>query len=48
MGKSFVAPAVQLYECPVCGEKIYDREAMRLIESHYPAKKSTSVRRKAS
>lgn len=28
---------LEFHECPVCGEKVYDREAMRRIESCSPA-----------
>jgi hypothetical protein len=28
---------VEYYECPACGEQVYDRDAMRKIESYSPA-----------
>lgn len=31
-GKRYSVPAVQFYECPDCGERIYDPTAMRQIE----------------
>jgi YgiT-type zinc finger domain-containing protein len=33
---NYVVPALDYYECPDCGERVYDREAMRKIESHSP------------
>lgn len=36
-GQSYTVPALEFYECPVCGEKVYDRQAMRKIEDHSPA-----------
>jgi len=34
---TYVVPALEFYECPDCGERVYDREAMRKIESCSPA-----------
>jgi YgiT-type zinc finger domain-containing protein len=36
-GQTFIVPAVELYDCPVCDEKAYDREAMLKIEAYSPA-----------
>ena len=36
-GQSYTVPSLEFYECPVCGEKVYDRQAMRKIEEHSPA-----------
>jgi YgiT-type zinc finger domain-containing protein len=36
-GQSYTVPALELYECPACDEKVYDRDAMRKIEEHSPA-----------
>lgn len=33
-GKRYSAPAVEFYECPDCGERIYDSSAIRQIEQH--------------
>ena len=33
-GKQYSAPAVEFYECPDCGERIYDPAAIRQIEQH--------------
>lgn len=34
---TYTVPAVEFYICSNCGEKIYDREAIRKIEEHSPA-----------
>ena len=36
-GQSYTVPSLEFYECPDCGERIYDRKAMRRIEAHSPA-----------
>jgi YgiT-type zinc finger domain-containing protein len=36
-GQPYTVPDLEFYECPDCGERIYDREAMRNIESCSPA-----------
>lgn len=36
-GQKYTVPGLEYHECPHCGEKVYDREAMRKIESHSPA-----------
>jgi len=36
-GQSYIVPSLEFYECPVCNEKVYDRYAMRKIESCSPA-----------
>ncbi len=35
-GKTYVVPNLEYYECPVCDEKVYDREATQKIESYSP------------
>jgi YgiT-type zinc finger domain-containing protein len=35
--RSYGVPSLEYYECPDCGEKVYDREAMRKIEAVSPA-----------
>ena len=37
MGKKFSVPGLEWLECPDCGEKVYDREALRKIEARSPA-----------
>jgi YgiT-type zinc finger domain-containing protein len=36
-GRSYTVRSLEFYECPVCGERIYDRQAMRKIEDRSPA-----------
>ena len=36
-GRSYTVRALEFYECPVCDEKVYDRQAMRKIERQSPA-----------
>ncbi len=36
-GETYTVPDLESYECPNCGEKIYDRDAIRKIEAHSPA-----------
>ena len=36
-GQKYRIPGLEYHECPSCSEKVYDREAMRKIESHSPA-----------
>ena len=35
--QTYTAPAVQFYECSNCGEKIYDKIAIRKIAEYSPA-----------
>jgi len=36
-GQQYIVPSLEFHECPECGEKIFDREAMRKIEAISPA-----------
>lgn len=36
-GRAYTVPELEFYECPACGEKVYDRQAMRRIEACSPA-----------
>jgi len=36
-GQAYTVPKLEFYECPNCGERVYDREAMRKIEEYSPA-----------
>jgi YgiT-type zinc finger domain-containing protein len=45
-GKEYTVPDLEYYECPDCGEKIYDCEAMRQIQAHSPAFKRATSKRK--
>jgi YgiT-type zinc finger domain-containing protein len=36
-GQTYEVADLEFYECPVCGERVFDREAMRTIEAQSPA-----------
>lgn len=36
-GEAYTVPDLEFHECPDCGEKIYDRQAMRKVEACSPA-----------
>ena len=36
-GKPYQVENLEFHECPNCGERVYDREAMRAIEARSPA-----------
>jgi YgiT-type zinc finger domain-containing protein len=36
-GQHYTVPELEFYACPNCGEKIYDRYAIRKIESYSSA-----------
>jgi len=36
-GESYTVPDLQFYECPVCEERIFDRDAMRKLQQYSPA-----------
>ena len=36
-GKGYTVPDLEYYECPNCGERVYDRQAMQKIENYSPA-----------
>lgn len=44
---TYLVPNLEYYECPNCGEKIYDREAMQKIET-YSLALSKKAKRKAA
>ena len=33
----YVVPRLEFFECPACGERVYDRDAMRKIAAASPA-----------
>jgi YgiT-type zinc finger domain-containing protein len=35
--QSYTVPAVEFYECSNCGEKVYDKVAIRKIQEYSPA-----------
>jgi YgiT-type zinc finger domain-containing protein len=47
-GHKYSVPDLKYYECPDCGEKIYNREAMRKIEAHSPAFASPQPKKKSA
>ncbi|MBI1764173.1 MAG: YgiT-type zinc finger protein [Acidobacteria bacterium] len=36
-GVAYTVPALEFHECPACGEKVFDPEAMRKIQAHSPS-----------
>ena len=42
-GQTYTVPSVEFYDCPNCGEKVYDRDAMLKIEAYSPAYYKTRV-----
>ena len=46
-GKHYVVRDLEYYECPVCGERVFDREAMRKFEARSPAFGRTRMKRTA-
>ena len=47
-GETYTVPALEFHECPDCGERLYEAQAMRKIEAHSPAYIKTPKRRKAA
>ncbi|KAA0222292.1 YgiT-type zinc finger protein [candidate division KSB1 bacterium] len=47
-GRAYIVPALEFYKCPNCSEEVYDRDAMRKIESYSPAYAKARKRRKAA
>ena len=37
-GSSYKVPNLQFYECPDCGERVFDPEAVDKIEAHRPSR----------
>jgi YgiT-type zinc finger domain-containing protein len=42
-GQTYTVPKVGFYNCPNCGEKVYDHEAMLKIKSYSPAYKALAL-----
>lgn len=36
-GRQYTVSRLRFFECPACGERVFDPEAMRQIESRSPA-----------
>lgn len=47
-GRSYVVPNLEYHECPDCGERVYDPQAMRKIEAHSPAYAKKRRRKEAA
>ncbi len=47
-GQAYVVPNLEYYICPQCGEKIYDRQAMRKIEAHSPVFAKRPIEKKSA
>jgi YgiT-type zinc finger domain-containing protein len=46
-GQTYTVPNLEFYECPDCGEEVYDPHAMRKIEAYSPAYAKTRRRKQA-
>jgi len=44
-GKRYAIRDLEYYECPACGELVFDREAMRKIEARSPAFERARIKR---
>ncbi len=42
-GKTYTVPKVGFYDCPNCGEKVYDHEAMLKIRAYSPAYRKVEI-----
>lgn len=36
-GQTYTVPDLEFHECPDCGERLYDSQAMRKFEAYSPA-----------
>ena len=43
-GEAYTVPNVEFYECPDCGEHVFDPQASRKIDAHSPAYKRSRHR----
>jgi YgiT-type zinc finger domain-containing protein len=43
-GIPYVVPNLAFWECPDCGERLFDHEAMQKIEAHRPARSTARPR----
>jgi YgiT-type zinc finger domain-containing protein len=44
-GENYTITSLEFYECPDCGEELYDREAMRKIEAKFFNMKARTSKR---
>jgi YgiT-type zinc finger domain-containing protein len=42
-GQTYTVPKVGFYDCPNCGEKVYDHEAMLKIRAYSPAYRKVEI-----
>jgi YgiT-type zinc finger domain-containing protein len=47
-GKRYTVPNLEFYECPNCGEELYDRPAFQKIVLHSPAYEKIRIRNRVS
>jgi YgiT-type zinc finger domain-containing protein len=47
-GQAYTVPDLEFHECPDCGERVYDAQAMRKIAAHSPAYAKKRIRKKAA
>lgn len=43
-GTPYEVPKLCFWECPKCGERLFDHEAMRTIDAHRPGRSRSSAR----
>ena len=42
-GQAYSVPQLSFYECPDCGERAYDPQAVRKLQAHSPAFTKTNT-----
>ena len=47
-GKPYTVPNLEFYECPDCGERLFDHNAMQKIEAHSPAYAKSRAQKKSA
>ena len=47
-GKPYTVPNLEFYECPDCGERLFDHNAMQKIEAHSPAYAKLRAQKKSA
>ncbi len=47
-GRTYTVPDLEYWECPACGERLFDYDAMRKIEAYSPAFAKKRAKRKVS
>lgn len=47
-GQSYVVPALTYYECPVCGERVFERDAVAKIRAYSPAYATKRVKARSA